>query len=208
MPDKLKAQICDRIFDILLNGVPKLFEAENFVEKQNRISPNPVFIESRDVLSHLRDIATNSSDEDNVNKNLVEIQEHIRRGIVETYQEHYEYLSANIFRSYGTYKKSFIRFESLLCLRKIHAPLHKHINQVLKTAQNVWMEARNLKNNELTSAQLEQSINKFKEAAELISSIEEEVETIFNNFYKRGIITSAIFLFCLTIIIVQIFLGL
>ncbi len=205
MTNAFKAEICDRIFAILLNGVPRLFEAENFVESQNRISPHPVFIESRDVLSHLRDIAANSLDVLNVDKNLIEIQEHIRRGIVETYQEHYEYLSSSVFNSYGKYKQSFIKFESLLGLRKKHAPLHSRIREVLKNSQDVWMEARNLKNNELTSLELERSIEKFKEAAGLVLLIETEVEIIFNNFYKRGIITSFVFLFTLAIFVIQLF---
>lgn len=205
MSDNLQVETCERVFNMLLNGVPKLFEAEHYVEKENRISPYPVFIESRDVLSHLRDIAANKTNKDSIEKNIVEIGEHLRRGIAETYQEHYEYLSSNIFRSYGKYKRSFIKFENLLGLRSKHKSLHIKINTVLKSAQNLWMEARNLKNNEITSKEFEKSISNFKEASDLVSSIDENVETIFNNFYKRGIITSFLSIFSLSIILIMIF---
>ena len=202
MSDNLKIETCERLFNILSKGVPMLFEAANYVEKANRIIPNPAIIESRDVLSHIRDIALNSLDKENVNKNLVEIEQHIRRGIVETYQEHYEHLASNIFQTYGKYKQSFIRFESLLRLRAKHAPLHKNINQILKSAQNAWMEARNLKNNDLDSPKLKMSIDKFKEASSLLSSIGEDVDAIFNDFYSRGIVTSFIFLFSLSLFVI------
>ncbi|HBL78140.1 MAG: hypothetical protein A2W90_13720 [Bacteroidetes bacterium GWF2_42_66] len=202
MSENLNAQTYERIFSILLNGVPKLFEAEHFVEKENRISPYPVFIESRDVLSHLRDIAADINSKENVEKNIIEIEEHLRRGIAETYQEHYEYLSSNVFRSYGKYKSSFMKFENLLGLRAKHAPLHSKINSILKSAQSLWMEGRNMKNNDISSKEFLTSISKFKEASEMVSTIDNEVETIFNNFYKRGIITSFIAIFSISIILI------
>jgi hypothetical protein len=201
MSESIQVETCERIFKILLIGVPKLFEAEHYVEKEDRISPYPVFIESRDVLSHLRDIASNVKSKDNIDKNIIEIEEHLRRGIAETYQEHYEYLSSNVFRTYGKYKFSFIKFESLLGLRKKHIEIHEKIRSVIKTSQELWMQARNLKNNDIASIQFSESISKFKEASDLVSSIESEVETVFNNFYKRGILTSFFAIFSATIII-------
>jgi len=202
MLNNVKTQICERLFEILSKGVPKLIEAGNYVENGARMIPFPVFTESRDVLSHLRDIASDALNEANVEKNLIEIQEHIRRGIVETYQEHYDYLASNIFQTYGKYKQSFFKFESLLGLRAMHAPLHKNINQVLKSSQNLWIEARNSKTNNFNTSEFEESINKFKKASSLLSSIDEDIDTIFNNFYKRGVITTFIFLFSLSLLVV------
>lgn len=202
MSNQLQIETCERVFAILQTGVPKLFEAQHYVEKENRITPYPIFIESRDVLSHLRDIAKNATSKENIEKNLIEIEEHLRRGIAETYQEHYEFLTANIFRLYGKYRNSFVKFEKLMGLRKKHEPLHVKIRATLKKAQTLWMEGRNLKNNDLNSEEFTLSVEKFKQASDLVSSIDSDVDIIFNNFYKRAIITTFITLFSLSIVLI------
>ncbi len=201
MTDIENSQSYERIFNLLRIGVPKLFEAAHYIEKSQRIIPHPVFLESRDVLSHLRDISQAPTDKDVFDKNIVEIEEHLRRGIVETYQEHYEYLSSNAYRTYGKYLQSFIRFEMLLGLRDKHKIAHEKIKSTIRTAQDLWMEARNLKNNELNSQEFALAISKFKEASDLIVSIEDDVESIYNNFYKRSIITSFITVFSISLLI-------
>lgn len=185
MDKPINPQICERLSYILQKGVPMLLEAANFVETQQRISPNPVFIESRDILSHLRDIAENSTDETNVNKNLIEIQEHIRRGITETYQEYYEYLAANVYNTYGKYKMSYIKFEKLLGLYHKNVELHRKIKYTIEQSQTLWKEARLLKTNEFDTEQLRASILKFQESANSMASVEDDVDLIYNRLYKR-----------------------
>lgn len=202
MNKQLDVETCERIFSILETGVPLLFEAENYVEKEKRISPHPVFIESRDVLSHLKDIAKNREDGSNIDKNLVEISEHLRRGIIETYQEHYEYVCSNLFRSYGKYKTSFVKFESLLGLRKKHILIHLKIRDTFRGAQNLWEKGRNLKSNDLGSDNFIESISLFKQAIELISSVENEVDTIYNNLYKRTLIPFLIVIVSITLLVI------
>lgn len=198
---------CTKLFNIIANGIPKLLEAENFVEGKDRIVPNSVFIESRDVLSHLKDIAINYNDETIVQKNLIEIQEHIRRGITETYQEHYDYIASNIFRLYGNYKNSYIRFEKLLGLEDANKATHQKIREAIKTSQSLWLEARSLKSNELESEQINIAIDKFKCAAEQIVSIEDDINTLYNNLYKRSIIVTMLFsVFAFSIVIALLFI--
>lgn len=198
---------CNKLFNIIANGIPKLLEAENFVEGKDRIVPNSVFIESRDVLSHLKDIAINYNDETIVQKNLIEIQEHIRRGITETYQEHYDYIASNIFRLYDNYKNSYIRFEKLLGLEDANKTTHQKIKEAIKTSQSLWLEARSLKSNELESRQINIAIDKFKCAAEQIVSIEDDINTLYNNLYKRSIIITMLFsVFAFSIVIALLFI--
>lgn len=204
MYESIKQSTCERLFRILQKGIPMLFEAENFVEKQQRISPNPVFIESRDILSHLRDIAENCTNEDNINKNIIEIQEHIRRGIIETYQEYYEYLAANIYNLYGKYKKSYIKFEKLLGLYNKHKAIHDKIKSTIAQSQTLWMEARSLKTNEFDTEQLHESISKFQEASNTLGSIEDSIDLIYNNLYKR--ITIPFIMFWIVVIVVLVIL--
>ncbi len=194
-------EVCTKLFQIIAQGVPKLLEAESFVEGKDRIVPNSVFIESRDVLSHLKDIALNINDEIVIQKNLVEIQEHFRRGIMETYQEHYDFVASNVFRLYENYKNSYIRFEKLLRLYDINKETHQKIKNAVKVSQELWLEARSLKNNELESDQLDVAIDKFKCAAEYITSVEDDINTLYNNLYKRSAIITSFFCICVFVIV-------
>lgn len=202
-----KDEVCTKLFQIIVKGVPKLLEAESFVEGKDRIVPNSVFIESRDVLSHLKDIALNVNDEIVIQKNLVEIQEHFRRGIMETYQEHYDFVASNVFRLYENYKNSYIRFEKLLRLYDVNKETHQKIKNAVKVSQELWLEARSLKNNELESDKLDTAIDKFRSAAEYITSVEDDINTLYNNLYKRSaIITSFFGIFVFLIVLALLFL--
>lgn len=196
-----KDEVCTKLFQIIVKGVPKLLEAESFVEGKDRIVPNSVFIESRDVLSHLKDIALNVNDEIVIQKNLVEIQEHFRRGIMETYQEHYDFVASNVFRLYENYKNSYIRFEKLLRLYDVNKETHQKIKNAVKVSQELWLEARSLKNNELESDKLDTAIDKFRSAAEYITSVEDDINTLYNNLYKRSAIITSFFGICVFLIV-------
>ena len=194
-------EVCTKLFQIIVKGVPKLLEAESFVEGKDRIVPNSVFIESRDVLSHLKDIALNVNDEIVIQKNLVEIQEHFRRGIMETYQEHYDFVASNIFRLYENYKNSYIRFEKLLRLYDVNKETHQKIKNAVKASQELWLEARSLKNNELESDKLDVAIDKFKCAAEYITSVEDDINMLYNNLYKRSAVITLFLGICVFVIV-------
>ena len=194
-------EVCTKLFQIIAKGVPKLLEAESFVEGKDRIVPNSVFIESRDVLSHLKDIALNVNDEIVIQKNLVEIQEHFRRGIMETYQEHYDFVASNIFRLYENYKNSYIRFEKLLRLYDVNKETHQKIKNAVKASQELWLEARSLKNNELESDKLDVAIDKFKCATEYITSVEDDINMLYNNLYKRSAVITLFLGICVFVIV-------
>lgn len=188
MPDQRIAIVAKELFEVLSHNIPQLFEAANYLEKEDRLKPEQVFIEARDVLSHLNDICNNYENEEIVAKSMVEIKEHFRRGIVETYQEHYEFVMSNMWQSYGNYKKSLMKFESLLFLKSTHLTSHSKIKDALNQTKDLWINARKLKNNEITSSEFKDSITKLKEASDLALTVEGDINDIYNNFYKRATI--------------------
>lgn len=179
-------QTYESVFKVLSENIPVLFDASNYIEKDDRLRPEQIFIASRDILSHLYDLSQDFNNPEIVNKNLIEIREHFRRGIMETYQEHYEFHMAHLFHSYGKYRKSLYKFEMLLRLGSKHFELHKKINLVIKQSQDLWVEGRRNKKNELNTIEFKTAIQCFKQASDLAISIEPDVQIIYSNFYNRA----------------------
>ena len=114
---------------------PHITEAMHFVESQKRIIPWPAFSEMKDVISHMYDILKSPDNEENVFKNLVEIKEHFRRGVIETYQELYDFEMSFLFQSYGKYRNQLQHFEKILFIYKKNSPHHIKISSVIKSSQ-------------------------------------------------------------------------
>jgi hypothetical protein len=176
----------EAVLVVLKENIPSLFEAANFVEKHDRMLPMQVFYQMKDVFSHINDIALAPSDQDILNKNLIEIKEHFRRGIVETYQEHFDYHMSHLFGTYGNYRKRLLKFEMLLGLYKRNKATHLRIKQVISEAEKLWIEARNNKTNSVGSEKFNNSIKKLIEASEKAETIEDDINLVFNNFYMRA----------------------
>ncbi|GMT45763.1 MAG: hypothetical protein IEMM0006_1595 [bacterium] len=174
------------VLETLREYIPPLFEAANFAEKQDRILPMQVFYQMKDILSHIRDIAKEPNDPEVLNKNLIEIKEHFRRGIIETYQEHFDYQMSHLFQTYGNYRKRLLKFEMLLGLFKKNKVIHLRIKKIISEAEQLWINARNIKTNDVGSENFNNSIKMLKKASEITETIEEDINLIFNNFYKRA----------------------
>jgi hypothetical protein len=200
-------QTSESVFNVLFENIPLLFEASNYIEKDDRLRPEQIFIASRDILSHLFDISEDINNQEVVKKNVIEIREHFRRGIMETYQEHYEFHMAHLFNSYGRYSHGLYKFEKLLGLSKKHLELHKKIKEVIKKSQDLWLEGRRNKKNEVKTVEFVRAIQCFKEASELAVSIEGDVQEISSNFYSRAFyVTIGLIGFLSTIIFVSVLL--
>ncbi len=194
----------DVVFSTLRSNVPLLFEAFNYIERYDRIEPTQALHQMKDILHHLKDIAEEPNDPENIQKNIIEIKEHFRRGISESYQEHFDYIMSHLFQTYGKYRKTLSKFEMLLGLFRKHRSIHEEVKRVINKAEEYWIEARNNKTNDVDTPKFQKSIELYKNASDLALTIEDNVYLLYNNFYKRstyfmflliGIISALILLF-------------
>jgi tetratricopeptide (TPR) repeat protein len=176
-----------------------------YYEQKSRSIPLPAFTETRDVVSHLYDLAENINRPSDVEKNIVEIKQHFRRGIIETYCELYDSQMANIYRSYERYKSRLKIFEKLLYLYKKHVDVHNKISASIKSAQELWVDGRTLKNNDLESQKFKKAIKDFKRAYEMIESLDEDVDILWNNFYQRFYIGISVVIIALIALAIFVF---
>ncbi|VXD19574.1 hypothetical protein [Marinoscillum sp. 108] len=174
------------LFEIFKEYFPKFKSASNYVEEHDRITPQQAFIEGRDILSHIYDISISLDNDEKLKENIIEIKEHFRRGVAESYQEHYEYIAADVYQDYSTYKKRLRPFEKLLRLYKIHKPIHEEVRGRIKQSQDLWIKGRSLKTKDLNSDKFDESINLFIQANDTIEPLSELVNELWNNFYQRS----------------------
>ncbi len=183
-----QCEVNKRFSEIIQTSLPKWNEAINYYESKLRDFPVPAFTEARDVLSHTFDLFIGIEDEENIDKNLIEIKEHFRRGIIETYQAVYDDEMAQLYQYYGKFQRKARHFERLLFLYKVHKPIHDKILSVMKASQDLWIEGRNSKSNEINTTEFSRSIELFKEAYEKILGIKEDIFALWNNYYQRSTI--------------------
>ena len=205
MDKELEFEKLKELLEIINKYTPRIFEAMNYVEAQERLFPNAGFIEIRDVLSHTYDISKNPGNEDNFNKNLIEIKEHFRRGIVESFQELYEYEASYIYQQYGKYKARYRQFEKILFLDRKNVEKHKRISSLMEEAQRLWVEARNLKQNDIENGSFNDALDKFKAAHKLVLSVEDDAAALLNDFQQRTTIL-AILLITIIIAVTKLFI--
>ena len=186
--DHVKLQIFDEVSSVFQSHTPVAFDAINYFETKLRTFPQSAFTELRDVVSHFYDLVNVLQDPREVEKNVTEIKQHFRRAISETYQLAYDTEMSYLFQYYGKYVDKFKQFEKLLFLRKIHQPMHQKIKAKMKEAQNHWIAARGLKNNDLDTQAFKDSIEKFKNAFDSVIEIKDDVDELWNNFNQRSYI--------------------
>ncbi len=162
-----------------------LFAALNFVETHTRTMPLPGFIECRDIISHTADYFESKGDDLESTKHIVEIQQHFRRGIIESYQMIFDIEMSVIYRSYEKYKTRLKQYEMLLFLARKHAPIHTKIRDTIHESQELWIKGRSLKNNDLLSPEFKEAIEIFKRAYIHSRGVEDDIDQLWNSFNRR-----------------------
>ena len=195
--DKKKLEILEEVTDILNKHLPVLNEAMNYVETEAREIPLQAFIEGRDVLHHFNDLINNIKDDTEVKKNLVEMRQHFRRGIVESYQTIYDSKMQYLTETYSEYKNLFKRFEKMFFIYNRNKLIHDKIQNNMSHSAELWIEGRNNKNNDYDNPNFKKSIECFKGAFELLNGLDDNVDTLWNDFNKRSYLSGITIFFLL-----------
>lgn len=199
-----KEELIAQLREIFSSHFPLVSEAMNYVEVKSRSTPVPGFIEIRDVVSHLFDLLKDVDDQENITKNIVEIKQHLRRATIETYQMLYDAKMAYLYGSYWKYRLKISQFEKVLFLRTKNQYKHDEIVSAMKEAQKLWVEARTQKNNDIDTSEFREAIEKFKNAYERLTTIDDYVDELWNDFNKRSYSLAGIL--CVVVVFIAFFL--
>ncbi len=198
--DKKKLEVLEQVIEILNCNLPVLNKAMNYVENEAREIPIQAFIEGRDVLHHLHDLVNNMEDDKAVEKNLTEMKQHFRRGIVESYQTIYDRKRNYLDGLYQKYCNAFKQYEKLFFLDKTNQSIHEKVNNRLNQSGKLWIKGRNLKNNDYDNPKFQQSIDCFKKAFDLLDGLEPEIDSLWSTFNKRFYL-SGVSIFCFLFVV-------
>lgn len=175
------------LLDTIESMNPALIDAMTYLESNEDVLPLGAFTETRDILYHLANFASayRKDDKKGQNEQIINIKEHFRRGITETYQRTYEHLGSIIFDRYSQYRYRVKVYEKIFFLDKKFARIHKNIEENIAGAKHHRMLGRKLKTLDFNDSDFTKAIGHFKNAYIQLKTVEPDLDKLWGIFNQR-----------------------
>lgn len=197
--DDVNPDILERLFDTLAIFTPLAHAALLTLETRTGYIPQPVLIESRDILWHLSKHLSGGLSEGDQFQNLTNIEDHLRKLIIEPYQIALDNELSTIYDRYTKYKKIKYKLEGVLFLGEEQKSKHERIKYLIRRAEIDFREARKIKGNGIYREEFSIALNTFEESLDaLTNEVPSLIDAINKSYMTRVLVFIPIYITFLT----------